>query len=262
MPYTKIIECGDSIEFYEYEKTPVYVAPYREKNKKRDRVRDVAATYARRANNVLQLKKRFIRLVRANTTGNDNPALFTLTMLEVLPIEDAYAAFTLFIKRLRTCTPKNVRYVAVPEFQKRGAVHFHALIWGLHPLTLFPSSQKKIGGTPQFPVFYEKQTRSYQNLWQLGYLDCSPTNNSPALAFYLAKYMSKAMLDPRLGFKKAYVASRNALRPLQRSHQEDFDSVRDFYLAQGYELSPRQVKEFDTYWLGRGRYQLYLKTAK
>jgi len=236
MPYTRIIESGNDIEVYEYEISPRNTGGQTRSRGKRKK------SVTRRLDNAYRAKRSFQRLVGANCIGDQPPALVTFTMFEILPITHAYSALTLFVKHLRRLAGTGFRYVAVPEFQSRGAVHFHALFWGLPPAL----------------TEYERGNRILQHLWQRGFVDCLSTDGSPRLAGYLSKYMSKAMYDHRLSNQKAYSASRNVMRPVLRTYEEEFADIAPVLYDQG-NLSTRQEKEFSTQWFGRGRYKLLTK---
>jgi len=236
MGYTKLIKSGDMIELYEYDK---FLHERRKKSKKG--LRGNRGCSVRRLDNVKRLKRDFVRLVRSNLTGTECPLFLTLTMGQVLRIEIAYRLFASFIHRFRRLNGTHWRYIAVPEFQKRGAVHFHVLIWGL-------SEKIEIN---------ERNTRAIQHVWQRGFVDCFLTDGSPKLAHYVAKYMSKALQDERLFYSKAYVCSRNCLRPLLFKTSSVIRAVSELW---GFDLStatPLREKEYDTKWLGRGRYRVY-----
>jgi len=242
MPYLRLVESGDQLEVYEYATSSEFIGGFTGKKRaKRSRSNDSSLRY-RRADNVRRLKRDFTRLVRANLAGASSPALFTLTMFEVVGVREAYRAFTVFNRNLARLAKRDFRYVAVPEFQKRGAVHFHALVWNV----------------PDEWVKNERNTRRIQNVWQRGFVDCVPTDGSSRLAGYLAKYMSKAMQDERLVGQKAYTATRNVLRPMLFKAQEEFDDVSEYFLD-GYLSTPLQDLHFETQWLGKGRYRLYKK---
>jgi len=101
--------------------------------------------------------------------------------------------------------------------------------------------------------------RTIQNIWAHGFVDCLLSDGSPKLAGYLGKYMQKAMQDERLGGSKAFVCSRNIMRPLSYgSHSAAY------YVDQIF--SPdrvvAQVREFDTLWLGRCKYTSFLQDTE
>jgi len=185
--------------------------------------------------------KKFHRLVNANLIGDGNPALFTLTMLEVTTVVSAYASFGIFIQRLRKSFGRSFRYIIVPEFQERGAVHFHMMIWGI----------------PEEYVKNERDNRCFQSYWQRGYLDCMATDGSEKLAGYLAKYMSKAMFDKRLLGQKSYSASRNVLRSVRLPFASAVAYSKEIW---GIDLStdvPLQERIYQSKYLGTGRYRVY-----
>ncbi len=246
MGYTKIIQSGDLIEKYEYQ----FDLPKRvPKDPKRGRVasRDDQLTeegsadrlHKRRVSSINRCRQSFHRLVRANLSKTP-PVLLTLTMLDVVDIDDAYDSYHEFGQRLRRIIGSGASWIAVPEFQTRGAVHFHVLMWDL----------------PSEYATQERNTRRIQNLWQAGYVDCISTDGSPKLATYLAKYMSKAMHDERLVGKRAYSASRNVMRPLSLTSPTTINHACEIW---GIDEStkPTQEREYDAHFMGRCKYKTY-----
>lgn len=236
MAYVKIIQSGNTYEIYKYEKEPPI--PTRKGTK---RPRDGQRRLNRRTGlNVERTRKNFIRIVRSNLTGTECPALITLTMRDIVSIGVAYSCLTAFRINLRKKFGSDFRYVAVPEFQKRGAVHFHILFWGL-PLEVIQN---------------ERGNRIIQNIWALGYVDCLLTDGSPKLAGYLAKYMSKSMQDDRIARQKAYSCTRNIMRPVSHSDYLGFALSDDFFEAGENLLTSRT---FQTKWMGACNYQMIVK---
>jgi len=246
--FTKIIRSGNFLEIYEYSKE-LNVNRAIARPKRRRKVDCVFRTF--RVDNVRRKIKAFRRLVQANLTGAQNPSFFTFTMFESVGIKLSYVAFTVFAKRLRADTGLDFRYIVVPEFQKDtdfygrrktrgGAVHFHALIWGLNDLQL-----------------EETTSRYIQNTWARGTVDCISTDGNIKLAGYFAKYMRKAMYDSRLLGRKAYSSSSNVLRPLSLAYGSSLDYAQEIW---GVDLSTGenclQDRTFETQWLGKGRYRL------
>jgi len=245
MPYLKVVVSGEVLEVYEYERTSEGPVSGPKQNRKRVTRRSDREIRFRRADNLFRLKRAFTRLVRSNCRPDAIPALVTLTMFEVVGIDVAYSAFNVFTKHLRSATKANFQYIAVPEFQKRGAVHFHLLIWGL---------DDKL-------IKYERINRTIQNIWQLGFVDCVPTDGSAKLAGYLAKYMSKSMLDQRICGQRAYTTSRGVMRPMLYKSEAEFADVEDYFLR-GVDNVPLQDRKFMTQWGGEGRYRLYKLTKE
>lgn len=235
MAYTKIIQSGSIIEQWTYEKEP---NPDRLVRKK-PRIRRTIHR-ERRADNIKKCKAAFTRLVRANLSPSKPPFLLTLTMRSIVSIDEAYRSYTAFGKRLRTRYGQGISWVAVPEFQKRGAVHFHVLVFDL----------------PYEAYSNERRTRSLANLWGEGFCDIRKTDASPKLASYLGKYMSKAMQDLRLVGKRGYSASRNVLRPVSLNTAFSVRTFRELWGLTG-DNSLVKEREYDTMFLGRCIYKQF-----
>lgn len=250
--HLKVVQSGKTVEVWQYEKE--HIAPRRQhvrkkKNRYRKRFRSAYAAE--------QKKKTFERLVRTNLDFFGAPVLMTLTYKANMgDLKRGWQDYSHFMKRLRRALSKNVlRYIAVPEFQKRGAVHFHVLVWGV-PLDYVKS---------------ERNTRLFADIWGHGFLDLHEADDRPQLAGYLAKYLSKTYLDDRLREQRCYGTSRNIERPATlKSRSFDFKEptaagnrafVPFFEEAVGFALDQDDSLEFqkryDTKWLGTCEYRRY-----
>lgn len=261
MAYTKVVQSGTLVEIWRYEREP---SPKRLIN---PRPRRKFAPRRRRPDHIKRCKGQFRRLVRANLGPHVAPDLLTLTIAEnIEDIATAYNMFTAFAHVLKKKFGTSIKWIAVPEFQKRGAVHFHVLIWGLSPdlacqlgtgyyIDKNGKRIKRHACTPSRQC--ERRSRYLAGVWKAGYVDLVRTDGSVKLSSYLAKYMSKAMHDDRLIGKRAYSASRNILRPVSL--------VSDFQIKHALSLwgvtvdnPPLQKKEYGTEFLGRCDYKSYL----
>jgi len=232
--YNKIIRSGNLIEHWNYEKSII-------RSRSCGRIKRGVVRTSRLWSNIQRQKKSFYRLVRSNLTTEERPALLTLTMYQVMGVGLAYKCFTGFIKRLRESGyNQGFRYIAVPEFQVRGAVHFHCLIWGFN----------------EEDIINEKKTRAIQSRWLYGFCDITRTDGSPKLAGYLSKYMSKALSDIRLFHKKGYVSSRNIVRPVCLSGEVQTSYQELIGLSTGMKFDKCYV--IDTKWLGKCVYKSYI----
>jgi len=190
--------------------------------------------------NARRARKNFLRLVRSNLGAESRPAFLTLTMRDIVSISVAYTCLKGFLSDMRDFLGKDFKYIAVPEFQKRGAVHFHILVWGI----------------PKEIVENERNSRYIQNLWSLGFVDILQTDGDPKIAGYLAKYMSKSLLSDDIGFSKAYTCSRNVMRPLSQSFSSPSQISQDFWGEENVILTERT---YEVPWLGECTYQLIVK---
>jgi hypothetical protein len=244
--YRKIIRYGNHIEIYEYEREPQLMGRRRIPRTSNDGDVDLGTNrkdtlserqLGKRRDNARRVAMVFRRLVASNLHGTNLPLLVTLTYKEnIADIAIGYKDYRSFVQTLRYTFGKTFKYICVPEFQKRGAVHFHALFWGL-PSELF---------------IQERQTRELAGMWGKGFVYLKETDGHDRLSSYLAKYMAKAFSDPRLRNKKAYVASRNIDRPVIDSGPFSFSSIIDEY-ATNAELI--KDTEYDTNWLGTCRHR-------
>lgn len=250
MGYNKIIKSGNTIEVFNYERdlpdrprakrgvsrkaSMSRVASDRDDTLRRDEYE------GKRNDNVMRAKMVFRRLILSNLTGTDYPLLLTLTYKNnQTSIAQGYKDFSSFVKTLRYKFGKVFRYVTVPEFQERGAIHFHAMFWGL---------PDPVGKT-------ERHTRLVAGVWGHGYVDIKITDGSPKLAGYISKYMAKNFIDYRLRGQKAYTCSRNLKRPEVVSGINQFGV--DIFLEETGASVPEIDKAYETLHLGKCRKRIY-----
>jgi len=254
MDYNKIIESGNQLELYIYEEEPKNKFGKRNSRVKRDYEAEFASVefpnyrdnplfkaeqVKRRQDNAKRASVAFRRIVASNLRTGENPVFCSLTFNEEYTnISLTARFFHIFTVRMRKFFGAEFRYIAVPEFQKSGRVHYHALFWGL----------------PAHIASRERVDRTIAKLWRKGFVDCVDTDGSSKLASYMAKYMTKSMQDPRLWNCKAYFASRNILRPKVSS------GVPLWWVFDEYGLDvlkPEYESEFSTHWLGQAKYKRY-----
>lgn len=236
---------GRNLELYEFEIDPTARPKKARIIKIRKEEADTDDPFAeqriqwKREDNVRRASNVFRRIVAANLSENDLPLLITLTYRENMDdLTIGYHDFRAFVQALRYKYGKSFKYICVPEFQKRGAVHFHALFWRL-PVEVFTD---------------ERRTRTIAAMWDKGWVDMKVTDGNEKISGYLAKYMAKAFTDPRLKNQKAYTASKNIDRPRVVSGNYFFWPLIDEYTLNS---SPLIDKEFSTKWLGKCRYRHY-----
>lgn len=250
--YATILQYGSNTEIRRYERRPMGGRPRKVQASNESAHVSDAGSHARRQNerekarteaNARSATRTFRRLVAANLGGSANPLLISLTYREnQTNLDAAREDFKAFGRRAGDTFGETFRYIAVVEFQERGAIHFHALCWGV----------------PQKVAKRERRTRLVASLWGKGFTDVIQTDGSPKLSSYLAAYFKETFKDPRLFGRRAYTASRNILRPLY---------IRDAILAPHFmgvlepDLSTAhlaQQENYDTMWLGRCDYKRYL----
>jgi hypothetical protein len=252
MGYNKFITYGNTVETFYYERP----LPVRHGQRRIHKVRDVPPGLVDDASDTLRqeeftVKRKdnarrasvvFRRLVMANLGGSANPLLLTLTYRDNQEdLHVGYHDFGSFIQSLRHKFGTSFRYIAVPEFQKRGAVHFHALVWGL----------------PESVYQEERHTRLVAGLWKHGFVYMKETDGHEKLSSYLTKYMAKSFIDYRLKNQKAYVCSKNMKRPVIESGLSNFAMSimsEDWGIDK---MKPTKEKSYETKWLGKADHKTY-----
>lgn len=251
MSYTKAILYGEYLETYYYERNPVISERKGDRRKSGDGNSSVVNDgvdsqqsvdkKARRSDSARRSELAFRRLLLCNLEYPTCPVLVTLTYAEnVQDMRRARKDFVNFQKRCSRIFGRNFRYVVVPEFQKRGAIHFHALIWGI----------------PTSVVRQERESRMVANIWGQGFVDLVITDGDAKLAFYLSKYLAKAHEDSRLYGVCAYTCSRNIERPQVVTHAQEWALLETLELST---VDLLRERHFETRMLGKGRFRLYKK---
>lgn len=181
----KVIRSGHIFEVYEYEVTqwrgvqPVGAGR---------RVGECLGTH--RGVTVRRAKERVRRLINSNFGAHDKFVTFTFRD-NVTDVAVANALWHRFVHRLRRRYPSLV-YLAVIEFQKRGAVHYHML-----------------ARLPYVPKSLLTQ------LWANGFVKINDIRHVDNLGAYVTKYMVKDLQDGRLEGRRAYLSSRGLQEPVE-----------------------------------------------
>lgn len=200
----KAIVSGDVIEVIEYGKEII-------KDMETDRIRtgrskkaDETEQESNREKVLHRARQEIRRTVSANCGGWSDargrpfrPKFLTLTFAEnITDLSTANHEFKLFILRLgnkvgdrsrRNC----LKYLVIPEFQKRGAVHYHVIFFNL----------------PFIP--WEK----VRACWRHGDISINAIDKVDNVGAYVSKYLSKDLCDERLKGKKCYRKSKGLLEP-------------------------------------------------
>lgn len=168
------------------------------------------------------------------------PFFLTLTFEENMQdIKKANRIFSKFIQRFNYMLigekKAYLQYLGVLEFQKRGAIHYHIMLFNL-------------------PYIKNKVYTTIRELWNKEWrVELKKIESTEVLISYLTKYMTKEYEDERLAKKKRYFTSRKILRP---------EILRDIYavLSLTCKLENRLVceREWETEYVGRMEYKRYV----
>lgn len=196
----KYISSGHIIEQYVYENNQFKGF---KSNNKSGKNRNGLSPSTNRSEVLSLAKKKIIRLINSNPDMNK---FLTLTYSDnVIDIDKCNLDFKNFIRRVnysifhsKKCL---LKYLAVIEFQERGAIHYHVIC--------------------NLP-FVEHDKLS--SLWKHGFISINRIKNSKNddisvdcdnVGAYVCKYMTKDNDDSRLKRRKSYLVSRNLDKPIE-----------------------------------------------
>jgi len=118
---------GNVVKSAEYSK-PIYVHSSQRKDFQKKDSGD------KRDDSLSRSRITLYRLIHANIRqhGQFPPVFLTLTYKDNLQdIKQSNKDFRLYIKRLNFHLRIKLRYICVPEYQKRGAVHYHVMFFNI-----------------------------------------------------------------------------------------------------------------------------------
>lgn len=235
MGLKKYVITGNIIEVYTYSK---YVKGKGGANRTKKSSQDLEQSLLNYANTNQRRRDMVRRLACCNFNANYDK-FFTLTFKDNLTdVKKANYLFMKFIQRLKYKFGKTIKYLAVVEFQERGAVHYHVL-----------------SNIPYIPQ------KELQDLWGNGFVFINAISHVDNIGAYIVKYMTKDNMDERLQGLKAYLFSRNLKRPetIINHDLKDFDKLEDklLYKYNLKSLKPIYVSNYDTEMLGSCEYKQY-----
>lgn len=188
------------------------------------------------------ISKRSLSRTRQNVinTIRNNTDIFvtfiTLTFKEnIADVDEAFRLFKNYIKKVRSymhSTDKELYYLAIPEFQKRGAVHFHMVCNIPVNSYLIPKrsikkvySEGKIINIEYYDIVF----------WKYGYstaFEINKQNDAFDISLYLIKYLYKGLNDKdnqRLFSRQKVLKSQNLKKPeeLLTANPDTVDSIKE-----------------------------------
>ncbi len=231
----KVVISGKFVEVYKYEKPYFKGFPrLMSKHKIKTKERSHDAILELRADNIRRSAQKIRRLVNSNE--KELKKMLTLTFSDNLTdLKIANKKLDIFLKKLRRDFP-HLKYVAVPEFQKRGAIHYHILL-NIKPYISNDDIAKKWGnGWAWFKSIY----------------------NCDNLGAYISKYLTKGSVNSAYFGQKKFFTSKNLKMPLIFDFQVQTRELlrRIFFLN----LKPKFDFKVLTEFLGFVEYKQYVLT--
>ena len=240
----KIIECGDYIQFYYFNKIKSKKGSSSDKKIDEDNLYKTEETYNKKNDlktieykNILRSKFQLQRIVKSNE--EEFKTFLTLTFAENLgDVELANKKFAIWRTKVKSIF-KDFKYVCVPEFQKRGSVHYH-LLTNIEIDKIYNYSRRGKKLETQL-IIPQNNTDKHQydvKFWSYGFTSVFPMKDINVVG-YITKYMTKDIDNRLFGFRR-YLNSNNLVKP--KEHYVDISSDKDFL-----SLLERQNKSEEIY---------------
>ena len=233
----KIIHCGDTYQIYKFDKI-------RSKENKKDRdipilpkvsIKDIDTDNLYKSDRVEEVKPILLsnairsnlncqRIAKANRDSWES--FITLTFKEnITDIVYANKIFNAWVSNVRKLK-KDFKYIAVPEFQKRGAVHYHILSnLGKENTNIIIPQKERTEKTKDLTTLFDVK------YWSRGFARVDFIKGDYKKIYsYICKYMTKD-IDDKLFGKHRYFNSQNLNKPreefLDLSNERDLKHFND-----------------------------------
>lgn len=151
---------------------------------------------AKRRDNIKRAQRKVKRLINANAFVYGHPPIFvTYTFAQnITKLLEANRTLKAHHENLRLrIVGRNVRAVVVPELQKRGAIHYHAIYFDL--------------------PFIPKIKEVFEKSWGAGFVQVKKVTHVRNIGAYVSKYFSKQWHLHRSSGSKSYFSSMNLFQP-------------------------------------------------
>lgn len=215
--HKRLIDCGDTLEVYEYEKPFSYnhCRPIVECDSEQESAEE------RRFDNLSRARRRVRRLIQANIGkhGVYRPVFVTLTFREnVQDVQYANQCISRFMRSLFYQIGFRMKYVIVPELQERGAIHYHILFFNL------PFIRKEL----------------FELLWGHGFTNIRSIKKIESIrsvSAYVSKYMTKGSIHSMFNNKKCFFSSRGLRQPYEYRKEKTVDRLVEDAILTGYQVA-------------------------
>lgn len=219
----KIVRCGDYLQVYYYSK------PREKQNverldidnlKKKSRCTSTSTKIEDR--NIIRTKLNCQRLAKAN--AKEWSSFITLTYADNMQdMKQAKKDLEYFITNIKK-VKKDFKYISIPEFQKRGAIHFHLL--------------SNLSLQDDYIIIPQKNNTKYYDVkyWNKGFTSYEDVKGDiKKVVGYISKYMTKVDCDERLFNVRRFSSSHNLIKPVtefismkdKKSRQFLFNQLKD-----------------------------------
>lgn len=202
----KVIDCNNYLQIYKFEDKQVKI----NKNLEEKNIKKIDTDFLYKNDkeknknqielkNIIRSKLECQRLAKCNS--NEWKTFITLTFEEnIIDLKKANKKLRYFIDKIQRIY-KSFKYICIPEFQKRGAVHYHLL-------TNIDINNDKL-------IYSQENNKFFKHIkyWNEGFTKVDNLDNDiKKIIGYISKYMTKD-IDDRLFNHHRYFYSRNLIKP-------------------------------------------------
>lgn len=180
-------------------------------------------------------------------TLSDNENCEKSTEIDITDIGQANKLFSIWRTQIQRKCP-DFSYICVPEFQNRGAVHYHLLtnlrcgieIPAQKPLQTYNTEKKRYYNIEYYNIPY----------WNYGYstaFDITNTDDNFNLALYIIKYLYKD-IDNRLFGRQKLMKSNNLRKPTEvLCNSPTYEKAIEYIKEKGYLIKQREFHPTEDY---------------
>ena len=215
---------------------------------------------ARTRNNLIALASEnediFQSFITLTFSNNENCE--KRTEIDINDIGQANKLFNVWRTRIQRKYP-NFSYICVPEYQKRGAVHYH-LLTSLQCGVEIPAQEPIITYNTEKKRYYSLE---YYNIpfWNYGYstaFDIKKTDDNFNLALYIIKYLYKD-IDNRLFGRQKILRSKDLRKPKEVfCNSPTYEKAIEYIKEKGYKISEYNFNPTDAYQIPFKKYSTKL----
>lgn len=233
--FQRLVVSGDFLELYKYD--TIQSRDYKKRKIPYPRepeqlIFDFEKENKQKEKTMFSINRTRTLIRRIINSNKDFTKFITLTFKEnITDIQQANRIFSKFIMRLKYKFPE-LKYLAVIEFQKRGAIHYHMVC----NLDFLPNKE-------------------LSEFWSYGFVKINEIAHVTNLGAYVCKYLQKDVFDSRMFGQKKYFCSRNCIKPFEIY---DAKMILDSLKMYGIEIdNPVYKSKFDNIYTGKVEYNQY-----
>jgi len=233
----RIIKCGHILEVYNYEISYIYNLGKTRSNESIEREESKTLP---RIDNFSRAQRKIKRLINSNSfVYGYRPIFVTYTFARnEQNIKEANRVFKRHIDDLRrNIVGRSLRYVAVPELQYRGAIHYHAVFFDL--------------------PFIDDIKNVFAKSWGLeeGFVQIKAVEHVNNIGAYVSKYFSKLWHDKKVKGTKGYFSSEGLYQPevfrsidiMNKYDKVELEFTQSFNSSKYGTINYKQYKIINTY---------------